>query len=158
MSKKKKGKKILIMGLPGAGKTFLAKKIYKSLKAIWINADIVRRRYKDWDFSEGGRIRQAYRMNSLASKDSFSISSFICPTEEHRRIFDPEIIIWMDINKESEYKDTDNIFEPPEHYDIRITKWITEDQLSNCLEGINHGTMDIHNYLNELIKRLAKLQ
>ena len=61
-------------------------------------------------------------------------------------------------NKESEYKDTDNIFEPPEHYDIRITKWITEDQLSNCLEGINHGTMDIHNYLNELIKRLAKLQ
>ena len=151
-------RRILVMGLSGNGKTWLASRMSKLMHIPHWDADVVREIYKDWDFSEGGRIRQAYRMNSLASKDSLSISSFICPTEEHRRIFDPEVVIWMDINKESEYKDTDNIFEPPEHYDIRITKWITEDQLSKCLEGINHGTMDIHNYLNELIKRLAKLQ
>ena len=32
-------KKILIMGLPGSGKTHLAKKISNILKADWLNAD-----------------------------------------------------------------------------------------------------------------------
>ena len=51
---KKKAKKILIMGLPGAGKTFLAKEIYKNINAVWINGDAVRKQYKDWDFSKQG--------------------------------------------------------------------------------------------------------
>ena len=34
MSKNKKVRKILIMGLPGAGKTYLAKEIYKHFNAI----------------------------------------------------------------------------------------------------------------------------
>ena len=62
----KKAKKILIMGLPGAGKTFLAKEIYKDLRAVWINGDAIRNRYKDWDFSRSGRIRQAKRLNNLS--------------------------------------------------------------------------------------------
>ena len=86
-------RRILVMGLSGNGKTWLASRMSKLLHIPHWDADVVREIYKDWDFSEGGRIRQAYRMNSLASKDSFSVSSFICPTEEHRRIFDPEIIL-----------------------------------------------------------------
>ena len=35
-------KKILIMGLPGSGKTHLAKKISNILKADWLNADKIR--------------------------------------------------------------------------------------------------------------------
>ena len=34
--------KILIMGLPGSGKTYLAKRLQPLLKAAWYNADIVR--------------------------------------------------------------------------------------------------------------------
>ena len=60
-------KKILIMGLPGAGKTTLAEKLVKKIDAIWINADEVRRKYNDWDFSNEGRLRQANRMKSLAN-------------------------------------------------------------------------------------------
>ena len=35
-------KKILIIGLPGAGKTTLARALNKRLKANWLNADEVR--------------------------------------------------------------------------------------------------------------------
>ena len=34
-------KKILIMGLPGAGKTTLASKLVKKINARWLNADQV---------------------------------------------------------------------------------------------------------------------
>ena len=68
MFKKRKAKKILIMGLPGAGKTFLAKEIYKDLNAVWINGDAVRKQYKDWDFSKQGRIRQSKRLNKLSNE------------------------------------------------------------------------------------------
>ena len=67
MFKKRKVKKILIMGLPGAGKTFLAKEIKKDLKAVWLNGDNIRKKYKDWDFTKEGRIRQAKRLNKLSN-------------------------------------------------------------------------------------------
>ena len=61
-------KKILIMGLPGSGKTTLASELVPLLKAKWINNDKVRRAANDWDFSEEGRSRQAKRMADLAEK------------------------------------------------------------------------------------------
>ena len=51
--------KILIMGLPGSGKTTLASKLAPLLKAKWLNADKVRKEVNDWDFSEEARKRQA---------------------------------------------------------------------------------------------------
>ena len=61
-------KKILIMGLPGAGKSYLAKKLYPYLKAVWLNNDEVRKEAKDWDFSYEGRERQCKRLTYLAQK------------------------------------------------------------------------------------------
>ena len=55
-------KKILIMGLPGAGKTYLAERLVPYLNAVWLNADKVRKAANDWDFSTEGRLRQAKRM------------------------------------------------------------------------------------------------
>ena len=59
---------ILIMGLPGSGKTTLAKELVPLLDAKWLNADKIRTEYNDWDFSAEGRVRQANRMSNLAKK------------------------------------------------------------------------------------------
>ena len=93
------------MGLPGSGKTFLAKKIVNSLKADWFNADKIRGKYNDWDFSPSGIIRQVKRMKKLAddSKKKFVVTDFICPLKKQFQIYKPDFIIWMDTIKKSRY-------------------------------------------------------
>jgi len=81
----------------------------------------------DWDFSKEGRMRQSYRMKALADFEKENgrvvICDFICPTKEAREIFDPDYCIWMDTIKESNYKDTDKIFQKPESVDFHVTEW-----------------------------------
>ena len=43
--------RILICGLPGSGKTTLAEPFAELINGIWINADKVRTRYDDQDFT-----------------------------------------------------------------------------------------------------------
>ena len=119
--------KILIMGLSGSGKTFLSKLLQKELSCAWYNADNLREMANDWDFSQEGRTRQSYRMKALADfekeKGRMVICDFICPTKQARKIFDADYCIWMDTIKESNYEDTDRIFEAPSKVNLRITKW-----------------------------------
>ena len=49
--------KILIMGLPGSGKTYLAERLQPLIDAAWYNADVVRNMSNDWDFSSEGKIK-----------------------------------------------------------------------------------------------------
>ena len=51
------------------------------------------------------------------------ICDFICPTKESRKIFNADYCIWMDTIKESNYKDTDKIFEEPEKFNLKISSW-----------------------------------
>ena len=101
-------KKILIMGLPGAGKTTLASKLVPLLNAVWLNADEVRKKYNDWDFSDEGRIRQANRMKTLAEEGikngKFVVADFVCPTEKTRSDFKPDFLIWVDTIKKEDLK------------------------------------------------------
>jgi len=75
---------ILVMGLPGSGKTTLANELAPLLNAKRLNADEVRKEANDWDFSEKGRVRQAKRMADAAlklKKQGFNVvADFICPT------------------------------------------------------------------------------
>ena len=116
--------KILIMGLPGAGKTTLAKLLVPMFNAVWLNADEVRKEANDWDFSEMGRSIQANRMKRLADEASKNnrnvIADFVCPTEHTRKDFNADYIIWMDTIKESEFEDTNKMFEEPKNFDFKV--------------------------------------
>jgi len=128
--------KILIMGLPGSGKTTLAEKLlaelHKNGPAEWLNADEVRKEFNDWDFSTEGRLRQAQRMRTLSDKFVEAgwpvICDFVCPTQELRRVFAADMTIWMDTIPKSRYADTNNIFERPseEEYDFRIDEFASD--------------------------------
>ena len=126
---------ILIMGLPGSGKTTLASELVPLLKAKWINNDKIRKKANDWDFSEEGRVRQAKRMADLAEKfkkeGHFVVADFICPTPKARKIFNADFVVWVDTIKKGKYDDTNAMFVKPEKFDFHVTSqnakiWATQ--------------------------------
>lgn len=145
------------MGLPGSGKTYFAERLKKYLennsntqtmplermlhlelppleyssRVDWFNADDVRKRFNDWDFSREGRIRQSIRMFDFAVSctEDFVICDFVAPLVEMRNNFKADWTIWMDTIDAGRYEDTNQVFVPPEQYDFRITeqnaeKWV----------------------------------
>jgi adenylylsulfate kinase len=117
--------KILIMGLPGSGKTTLARMMAPRLNAVWLNADEVRKEANDWDFSEDGRRRQSLRMRSLAEgavgNNRTVVADFVCPTKKTREHFGADYTVWMDTIKEGRFEDTNKMFEEPTEYNTRVT-------------------------------------
>jgi adenylylsulfate kinase len=119
--------KILIMGLPGSGKTYLATALKKYLEqegktVTWFNADQVRKDFDDWDFTPSGRIRQSKRMYELAESATtdFVICDFVAPLVEMRNNFKADWTVWVDTIEKGRYEDTNKAFVPPEQYDFRV--------------------------------------
>jgi hypothetical protein len=138
------------MGLPGSGKTYLATALKKYLEenssvnhipkekllhyelaptywkanVDWFNADEIRKRFNDWDFSREGRIRQSLRMAEFALKctGDFVICDFVAPLVEQRNNFKADWTIWVDTISEGRFEDTNKAFVPPEVYDFRVTE------------------------------------
>lgn len=119
--------RVLVMGLPGAGKTTLCEGVKDLMgdKVAYFNADQVREQFDDWDFSLKGRERQAERMRMLAdlaiADGQHAICDFVCPTVELRQIFEPDVLIFVDTIAKGEYEDTNKIFEAPECYTVHVT-------------------------------------
>jgi len=131
---------ILIMGLPGSGKTTLAKELALLINAKRINADEVRKANNDWDFSEEGRKRQSKRMSELALKKKKEghnvIADFICPTIEARKLFRADYIVWVDTIKKGRFDDTNAMFVKPEKFHCHVTTQDAEHWAKEIAEKI----------------------
>ena len=122
--------KILIFGLPGSGKSTLAKPFAERIDAVWINADAVRAKYNDWDFTTRGRMRQAQRMRHLSDgvvmAGKIAVADFICPTAAARAAFAPDYTVWVDTISEGRFEDTNHMFEKPTACNYHISQWFTD--------------------------------
>ena len=139
--------KILIFGLPGSGKTTLAKPFADLIGGVHINADAVRTSYDDWDFTKAGRVRQAQRMRHLADgvvmAGKIAVADFVCPTYITRLEFNADYTVWMDTIKEGRFEDTNTLFEKPVDVDYHVEKWFDDahEQLMPVVQrwiGINN--------------------
>ena len=128
------------MGLPGSGKTTLAKELSPPLNAKRLNADEVRKEANDWDFSEEGRTRQAKRMADFALKlkedGNFVVADFVCPTPAARALFPADFIIWVDTIKEGRFDDTNKMFVKPDKFDFHVTTQDAKNWATKILEKI----------------------
>lgn len=166
MNKIKQAQRILIMGLPGAGKTYLAERLRDYLNQNgktcgWLNADEVRKQYNDWDFSREGRIRQSLRMRELAdeSNTDYCIVDFVAPLPEMRHNYKADWTIWVDTIDAGRYEDTNKMFVVPEVYDFRITeqnaeKW-SEFIADHIVENRRRPTFD---WKKETVQMLGRWQ
>ena len=174
--------RILIMGLPGSGKTTLAEKLKKYLEehgeisyaralqehigdlnaqVTWFNADDIRRKYNDWDFSNDGRIRQSLRMFqfSMEAGGDYVICDFVAPLVEMRNNFKADWTIWMDTIREGRYADTNAAFVEPEVYDFRITEQNAEKWVEFVGEHIvENRRRPTFNWQRETVQMLGRWQ
>ena len=123
-----------IIGLPGAGKTTLAKGLLQKTDAIHLNADYVRSTINsDLGFTLKDRVENSRRLGEIAKLISDQgktvIVDFVCPTLETRNAFGkPDFLVWVNRIKESRFSDTNLMWEVPENYDLKIEEGLTVDE------------------------------
>lgn len=132
---------IQIIGLPGAGKTTLAKALMEHIDAVHLNADQVRSDLnKDLKFSPEDRQENSRRLGAVArllkAQGRVVIVDFVCPTEKTRKAFGkPDLLIWADRLFESRYGDTNDIWVNPTEWDVRLTLDMTlEDAIELIIQ------------------------
>jgi len=138
---------IQIIGLPGSGKTTLAKNLSNRINAIHLNADEIRADLNsDLGFTPTDRIEQARRMGALSrllvGQGHTVVVDFICPTAETRLAFGKaDIVIWMRRVTAGRFEDTNALWETPMYFDQDFDEtWELEDKVEFIIS--NFGLHD----------------
>ena len=124
---------IQIIGLPGSGKTTLAKELASRINAIHLNADEVRSDLnKDLGFTKEDRLEQARRMGALsrllANQNYNVVVDFVNPTEETREAFGRvDKVIWRNRKPTRDYPDTTAMWELPLNVDLMFDDLIESE-------------------------------
>ena len=124
---------IQIIGLPGSGKTTLAKELASRINAIHLNADEVRSDLnKDLGFTKEDRLEQARRMGALsrllANQNYNVVVDFVNPTEETRKAFGRvDKVIWRNRKPTRDYPDTTAMWELPLNVDLMFDDLIESE-------------------------------
>lgn len=132
---------IQIIGLPGSGKTTLARELADRVNAIHLNADEIRLELnKDLGFSLEDRIEQARRLGALArllnNQGFIVIVDFICPTKATREAFGkPDCLIVMKRHPVRKFADTTAMWE--------------EVNLSDC---VFDNSLELEDKIQEILK------
>ncbi len=129
-------RKILIMGLPGAGKTTLATSLAPLLNAVVFNADAVRANLsRDLGFSIEDRVEHARRMGWMCDRvveaGGTVIADFVCPTPETRAAFGDAFTIWVNRIDAGRFEDTNRMFVAPERSDLTVSAQGTPQYWAN---------------------------
>jgi cytidyltransferase-like protein len=118
-------RKILVMGLPGSGKSTFTRALAPMLNAVVFNNDEVRANLnRDLGFSMEDRVEQARRMGWLCDRvvesGGIAIADFICPTPETRAAFGKAFTVFIDRIAAGRFDDTNRLFVRPDHCDVRV--------------------------------------
>ena len=125
---------IQIIGLPGAGKTALAKELCRRTDAIHLNADDVRADLNsDLGFSIEDRVEQSRRLGALSrllsNQGRLVVVDFINPTLDTRDAFgDADIVVWVDRVNEGRFEDTNKLWQEPTFADLKVPFGMTVEE------------------------------
>jgi hypothetical protein len=119
-------RKILICGLSGSGKTYLAELLAPAIGAIHLNNDTIRDGpHEDYGWEPWERASHARRVGQwadmLVAQGHDVIVDMICPTVLAREALDPDYVIYMGTETGSQYLDTDKMFVKPTKADYIVT-------------------------------------
>jgi hypothetical protein len=125
----KKSIRILIMGLPGAGKTTLADELNElilslGLHTLRLNENRLKAEYPDLT-------EEQIRWMIAGATVDYVVADFEAQTIHDRRVVNPHYLVWVNTAPEDEYQFLNYGFDPPFKYNMCVTtkdapKWARE--------------------------------
>lgn len=151
---------VQIIGLPGTGKTALAKELCRRTDAIHLNADDVRADLnKDLGFSVEDRVEQARRLGALSrlisNQGKLVVVDFVNPTKETRESFgDADVVVWVDRINEGRFEDTNKLWEDPSLVDLKLPYGMTIEE--EAIEVLSFA--GVHDWTQPTTLQLGRYQ
>ena len=114
-----KSRRILIMGLPGAGKTTLAKELHELILSLditsaWLNENQLKKEYPNLTIDKIHELCNNHKVD-------YVVADFESPTSFMRRSIAPHYTIWVNTIPEEDYNLVGHGFEPPFRYNFCVT-------------------------------------